>query len=199
MTIRVLLADDHILVLEGLIKLLEKESDIKIVSTVSNPLLLEREINIHSPEILILDVRFKTHNGIEITKQLLEKHQIKVIILSGFNYEEYIQAAFKAGAYSFLSKDKTNSELVFLIKKVASGKKHFPNIQGMIHNDSLSKKEKTILTLIAKDYSNLKISEELNISKRTVEYHISSIIQKLNADTRVGAVVKGIKKGYLNF
>jgi len=199
MTIRVLLADDHNLVLEGLIQLLEKEDDIEILSAVSNPLLLDKEICTHSPDIIILDVRFESHNGIEITQRIMETYPtIKVIILSGFNYQEYIQAASKAGAYSFLSKDKTNSELIYLIRKVASGIKYFPNIQGMSFNDSLSKRERTILALIAKDYSNIKISEELKISKRTVEYHISSIINKLNVDTRVGAVVKGIKKGYLD-
>lgn len=200
MQIRVLLADDHLLVLEGLVKLLEPEKDIKVLNTVSDPLLLDNEILINSPDILILDVRFKSYNGIELTKDILEKYPyLKIIILSGFNYEEYIHAAFKAGAYTFLSKDRTNSELVCLIRKVASANKPFSDLSGVKNNDKLTKKEKEILSLIAKDYSNIKISEELHISKRTVEYHISSIIQKLNADTRVGAVVKGIKKGYLIF
>lgn len=198
--IKVLLADDHILVLEGLKQVLKKEKEIEVINMVSNPQSLEEEIRKQTPDVLVLDVRFKSHNGIELTKKLLKKYpNLKVILVSGFNHLEYIQAASAAGCFAFLSKDKTNSELVCLIKKAAQGIKHFPNLVETGINETLTKRETTILELIAKDYSNSKISEELNISKRTVEYHISSIIDKLNVDTRVGAVVKGIQKGYLNF
>jgi len=197
----VLLVDDHVLILDGLKQLLDNEEDIKVVNSLSDPSSLFTVIQQMLPDILVMDVRIKKDNGIELTKKILGVYpQIKVVILSGYDYDEYIQAAFQAGASAFVTKERSNDELVSVIRKSYQGYKVFPRNMSEINQTSmdLTRKEREILKLVAEDKTNYEISDELNISKRTVERHISSIIHKLDAESRVGAVVIGIKKGLLS-
>lgn len=198
-TLRVLLVDDHALVLLGLKQLLMKERDIEVVGTLSDPLTLLAEISRTSPDVIVIDVRLKKYNGIELTKVILEKFpNLKVVVLSGYDYEEYLEAAFNAGASAFVTKEKSNEELTSVIRQVSLGYKVFPRQYSNQAGESLTHKEREVLKLIAEDKSNYEIGKELIISKRTVEHHISSIIKKMNADSRVGAVVQAIKKGILH-
>ncbi|MGG0337198.1 response regulator [Priestia aryabhattai] len=200
MKIKVLLVDDHALFLHGLKQLLEVEEDIQIVDTLSDPLHLFFCIRQTSPDIVVIDIRIKSFNGIELTKQIIKDFpDIKVVVLSGYNYDEYIEAAFQAGANAFITKERSNVELVSTIRQSYQGYKVFPRTAaGNPYScTDLTKKEREVLKLIAQDKTNIEISGELIISKRTVERHISSILRKLDADSRVGAVVNGIKKGVL--
>ncbi|MGP7817291.1 response regulator [Niallia sp. 01092] len=199
MTINVLLVDDHNLMLMGLKQLLEKEQDLHIVHTISDPSTLETDILTFHPDVLVMDIKMKAYNGIELTKRMKQTFpELKVVILSGYDYVEYIEAARKAGADSYVTKEKSNIELTEAIRQVYQGNKLFPNFYSAHIGEQLTAKEKEILTLIAADLTNIEISNELKISKRTAEYHISSIIRKLDADSRVGAVVNAIKQGLLN-
>ncbi|MCM3410009.1 response regulator transcription factor [Metabacillus litoralis] len=201
MKIKVLLVDDHVLILDGLKQLLDNEEDIEVINYLSNPSTLFTVIQQTFPDIVVMDVRIKTENGIELTKKILDVYpQIKVVILSGYDYDEYIQAAFQAGASAFVTKERSNDELVSVIRKSYQGNKVFPRNMAKINQTSmdLTRKEREILKLVAEDKTNYEISDELNISKRTVERHISSIIHKLEAESRVGAVVIGIRKGLLS-
>lgn len=196
-----LLVDDHVLILDGLKQLLDNEEDIEVINYLSNPSTLFTVIQQTFPDIVVMDVRIKTENGIELTKKILDVYpQIKVVILSGYDYDEYIQAAFQAGASAFVTKERSNDELVSVIRKSYQGNKVFPRNMAKINQTSmdLTRKEREILKLVAEDKTNYEISDELNISKRTVERHISSIIHKLEAESRVGAVVIGIRKGLLS-
>ncbi|MDF2859423.1 MAG: DNA-binding response regulator, luxR family protein, partial [Neobacillus sp.] len=167
----------------------------------SDPTSLFTVIQQTGPTIVVMDVRIKSYNGIKLTKKILEEYpHIKVVILSGYDYDEYIQAAFQAGASAFVTKERSNVELVSAIKQSYEGYKVFPRNMAEIYQSctGLTQKEREVLKLIAEDKTNYEISEELMISKRTVERHVSSILQKLDADSRVGAVVNGIKKGFLS-
>ncbi|MCO7175343.1 response regulator [Sporolactobacillus kofuensis] len=198
MTIKIILVDDHLLMLMGLKELLEKEKDFHVIDALPDPKNLEEVIRIHPPEILVLDVRLKDTNGIELTKQIKKLNpELKIIILSGYHYDEYIEAAKQAGADAYISKEESNRKLVFVIRQVFAGKKVFPNIHPEVQTETLTPRERDILNLIASDMTTSEISQSLSISKRTVEYHISSLMQKLGADSRVGAVVAAIKKGLL--
>ena len=140
----------------------------------------------------------KSYNGIILTKKILEVFpQIKVVVLSGYDYDEYMIAAHQAGASAFVTKEKSNDELVIAIKQAYLGNQIFPEASNLT-GETLTHKEREILQLIAEDKTNIEISDHLMISKRTIERHVSSIIQKLDADSRLGAVVNGIKQGLLN-
>ncbi|MDQ0163696.1 DNA-binding NarL/FixJ family response regulator [Bacillus alveayuensis] len=142
----------------------------------------------------------KNYNGIELTKKIVEKHpKMKIVILLGYDYDEYIEAANQAGAYAFVTKEKSAFELANAIRQSYLGFTLFPNksLKKTIH--SLTKTELEVLKLISEDKTNAEISEMLMLSKRTVEHHVSSIIRKLDVDSRVGAVVKAIKLGLLNY
>ena len=197
MKIKVLIVDDHLLLLESLKKALESDSTIQVVATISSPKFLMNDIINTSPDVVLMDIRIKSYNGLDLMRDILKKMpQLPIIILSGYNYEEYIQAAYNAGASAFVTKETSNEELLVAIKQVQQGYKLFPTTkkQGI---QTLTPKEREILKLIAEDKTNIEISDELMLSKRTVEYHISSIIRKLDVDSRVGAIVTAIKQGIL--
>lgn len=198
MKIKVLIVDDHLLLLESLRKALENDPTIQVVGTVSSPKFLMNDIINTSPDVVLMDIRIKSYNGLDLMKDILNKMpQLPIIILSGYNYEEYIQAAYNAGACAFVTKETSNEKLLFTIKQVQQGYKLFPSTAMKQGNESLTSKEREILKLIAEDKTNIEISDELMISKRTVEHHISSIIRKLDVDSRVGAIVTAIKQGII--
>jgi two-component system, NarL family, response regulator LiaR len=200
MKIKILLVDDHLLVMLGIKQLLENEPDFEVVNTIYNPADLDTEIMKNNPDVIVMDIRMKNYNGIELTKKIIEKHpKSKVVILSGYDYDEYIEAAYQAGAYAFVTKEKSAFELANAIRQSHLGFKLFPNKSLVYHKHHLTKTELEILKLISEDKTNAEISEMLMISKRTVEHHVSSIIRKLDVDSRVGAVVKAIKLGLLNY
>ncbi|MEB3752047.1 response regulator transcription factor [Geobacillus sp. FSL W8-0032] len=198
MKIKVLLVDDHLLVMHGIQQLLENEIDLEVVNTVCDPALLETEIKKHNPNVVVMDIRMKNDNGIEWVRKIAQTYPTcKVVILSGYNYDEYIQAAYEAGAYAFVTKESSVFELANAIRQTYLGVKSFP-INRLDHcNSPLTKTELDILQLISEDKTNAEISELLHISRRTVEHHVSSILRKLDADSRVGAVVKAIKLGLI--
>lgn len=199
LSINVLLVDDHVLMLMGLKEILEKEPDLHVVATLSDPSALESAIRLRNPDVIVLDVRMKTENGIELAKIVRKEFPaLKIVILSGYNYDEYIDAAKQAGADAYVTKEKSNTELITAIRQACRGQRTFPYQHREQAGEALTAKEREILGQIAADKTNAEISEELSISKRTVEYHIASIMRKLDADSRVGAVVNGIKKGLLN-
>lgn len=200
MKFKVLVVDDHVLILDGLKQLLEKEEDIEVVGTLSDPSSLFSVIHQTSPEVVVIDIRIKTYNGIELTKKIIEEYpQIKVVILSGYDYEEYIEAALQAGASAFVTKERSNIELLSAIRQSYQGYQVFPRNRAynLSSGSNLTPKEREVLKLIAEDKTNIDISIELMISKRTVEHHITSILRKLDVDSRAGAVVIGFKKGML--
>lgn len=194
-----LLVDDRQLLLECLSNRLNKEPTIRVVGVVSNPEFLLHEIIATSPNIVLMNIGMKLVNGIDLTVELLKNMpHLRIIILSKHDYAEYIQAAYNAGASAFMTEEKPIQELIFTIKQVYSGHKLFPKIEVIKIDKMLTPKEYEILKWIAEDKTNSEISEEMMISIRTVEYHISSIIRKLNVESRVGAVVTAIKRGLLS-
>lgn len=201
MTIKVLLVDDHLMFMLGVKQQLDSENDMTVLGTVGDPSKLNERIKQEMPHVIIMDVRMKEHNGIEITKTLVERYpEIKIIILSGYTYDEYKKAAYDAGAYAFISKENSTYELANAIRECYKGIKLIhEKKRHRTQNQLLTPTELEVLKLISQDKTNSEISEIMIISKRTVEYHVSSIINKLKVDSRVGAVVKGIKIGLINF
>lgn len=198
MKIKILLVDDHLLIMHGIQQLLENEVDLEVVNTICYPALLETEIKKHNPDVIVMDIRMKNDNGIEWTRKIVKTYPTcKVVILSGYDYDEYIQAAYEAGAYAFVTKENSSFELANAIRQTYLGIKSFPTDRLHNYNSPLTTTELKILQFISEDKTNAEISNLLHISRRTVEHHVSSILRKLDADSRVGAVVKAIKLGLI--
>ena len=203
MAIRILLADDHTIVRDGIKYLLEEENNMKIVGEASNGLEALKLVDELQPDLLIIDVRMPEMNGIEAVKILNQKStKTKAIVLSMHDSEEYILKSIKAGASGYLLKDTDKKEFIKAIHAVNDGGKYFSgDISDVIVSNylqktsgkekkqkvkrdpnqfSLTKKEKLILTHILAGKTNSEISEILQNSKRTVETHRFNMMKKMN-------------------
>ena len=194
--IRLVLIDDHKLVLEGLYNRLKRETNFKIVGTfteVDDLLLCLKYKNV---DIIIMDLMLKGIHGFDlITKVKQTNTKIpKIIIVSGF-YEILLnKRAVDLGVKAFLPKESSYEELISAIYNVSKGNQIIPDklIEDQT-NHILTKTEIEVLELIANEYSNEKIAKKLFISRRTVDNHVSNICTKLNVTDRVGAVREAIK------
>ncbi len=208
--IRVLIADDHAIVREGLVGLLEEQPDIEIVGEAidgSDTLAKARELK---PDILLLDLLMPGLDGIGVLSQLGKSlESIKVIVLTGVDDEEYLARAIQAGAKGYLIKDVASSQIIDAIRAVASGegwlppklagalfrKLSAPDNEDTIKLRSLTPREMEVLLRVAEAKSNALIAEELFISEHTVKVHVSRLLEKLGLSTRAEAVRFAIKMG----
>ncbi|WP_158859282.1 response regulator transcription factor [Lunatibacter salilacus] len=209
--IKVVLADDHIVVRNGIKMLLENETEIKVIGEASNGMQALEMVREVEPDVLIIDIRMPIMNGLEATKKLSEYSQkTKALILSMHNDEAYILQAVESGASGYLLKDTNKEEFLKAIRTVFQGGKYFSgDISNVIVNSylhgkkpytpegqaseatyDLTKREKEILKLIYQGTGNKEIAEQLNKSIRTIETHRFNIMKKL----KVGNVVELLKK-----
>ena len=201
MAIRILLADDHTIVRDGIKYLLDEEDNLEIIGEASNGLEALKLVDELQPDLLIIDVRMPEMNGIEAVEILNQKStKTKAIVLSMHDSEEYILKSIKAGASGYLLKDTDKKEFIKAIHTVNDGGKYFSGdisdiiVSNYLQNTSvkekkekvktnqygLTKKEKQILTHILAGKTNSEISEILQNSKRTVETHRFNMMKKMN-------------------
>ncbi len=199
MAIKVLIADDHRIVREGLKTLLEFETDIEVVGVVGNGREAVKIAKENKPEIIIMDISMPDLNGIDATRQILhELPDSKVVVLSMHTEEQFIRNILLAGASAYLFKDCAADELVNAIRRVNSGKKYLSleisellvrefvgsrwmePVKGYI---PLTDREREVLQLIVEGKSTKFISESLFISVKTVESHRKNIMDKLQLFT----------------
>ncbi|WP_410768526.1 response regulator [Fontibacillus sp. BL9] len=198
--VKVVLLDDHPLVMEGLKRRLEEEPNITVNAALNDPRLLLEQIERYMPDVLVMDVSMPYMDGFEVADLLKKRYgeSLKIIMLSGYVYDEFYRKAYELGVNAYLSKQATYHEIINAIIQSVSGhilvsEKVFKRAQM----DKLTATEREVLNLVARELTNKDIAKELAISQRTVEYHLTSIIQKLGAKTRIGAVAKGYELGIL--
>lgn len=200
--IKVVLADDHILVRNGIKALLEDESGITVLDEASNGVEAIEVVAKNNPDVLIVDIRMPEKNGIEVVAVLNEKFpDVKTLVLSMHDSEEYVVKAIEAGADGYLLKGASKEEFLKALTSIAEGGKYFTgDISAIIMNNfvngkkakpvaaktvlkelpfKLTKREKQILDLVLELKNNKDIAEELNISKRTAEVHRFNLMKKL--------------------
>ncbi|WP_422082835.1 response regulator transcription factor [Ulvibacterium sp.] len=202
-TIKIILADDHALVRDGIRALLEEESDMEVVGEVSNGYEALEMVSEKTPDILIIDIRMPELGGIETVERLNKSQaaETKCIILSMHDSEEYILKSVQAGASGYLLKDTDKNEFLKAIHAVQDGGKYFSgDISNVLVNNiispknqvtpQLSKKDKDIpfdltnkelqvLELVLAGFTNKEISEKLQNSKRTIETHRFNLMKKM--------------------
>lgn len=212
MEVKIIIADDHSMVREGLKQLLELEGDIKVIGEASDGedclKILQRVV----PQILLLDIDMPKINGLEVLKQIKEKKiDLKVIILTVHNEIEYLLKAVEIGIDGYILKDSDSAQLREAIFTVISGESYIqPSMIPMLESkiverntdqakiDLLTKRELEVLKLLSIGLYNKEIGEKLDISERTVKNHISSIFRKINVTDRTQAAVFSIKNNLIN-
>ena len=199
--IRVVLADDHVFVRDGIKSLLENESNIIVVGEATDGQEALTVVATEKPDLLIVDIRMPHYTGIEVVEKIRqEKNQVKIIVLSMHESEEYVLQSIKAGADGYLLKGASKEEFLKALHAVANGGKYFSGdissilinqlINGIptlerepkptLEEDSIiTKREKEILKLLLSGNGNKEIAEALSISKRTAEVHRFNLMKKL--------------------
>jgi len=202
--IRVLLADDHAILREGLASLIEKQPDILVVGEAEDGSECLEKTSALIPDVVVLDIKLPGMSGIEVCKQLKTSHPlIRVIMLSMYEDYEYVNQALQAGADGYLLKKVASSELVSAVRKAYQGEKTFsPQVLDMIVAsvrevapaakpspiDTLTSREQEVLSLMSEGMSNKQIAARLFVSPKTVEKVISGIYRKLEVSSRTAAV-----------
>lgn len=197
-SIRVVLADDHVFVRDGVKSLLETEENIEVVGEGTDGLEALKLVEEKNPDLLIVDIRMPNLTGIEVVERLRNSNNfVKVIVLSMHDSEEYVLKSIKAGADGYLLKGSSKEEFLKALHIVANGGKYFTGDISSILISQLSngtnldtknaasedltitKREKEILKLLLTGKGNKEIAEALNISKRTAEVHRFNLMKKM--------------------
>ena len=211
MSIRLIVADDHVILRHGLSKSLQMEKDMEIIAQANNGRTAVQLAQELSPDVIIMDIGMPDLNGIEATRQIVKNSpKVRVIALSMHSAKKFIVEMFKAGASGYLLKDCEFDELVNAIRTVASGKNYIsPSISGILVEtcitdgvknkesafSTLTKREREVLQLITEGKTTKQTAKCLHISPKTVEAHRLNIMNKLNIDNIAQLTKYAIQEG----
>jgi len=214
---RIVLADDHALVRDGIRSLLESESDLEVIGEASNGKEAIELVGKVNPDLLIIDIRMPVMNGIDAVAELTKsKSEVKTVILSMHDSEEYILKSISSGANGYLLKDTDKSEFIKAIHTVREGGKYFSgDISNVLVNNllgakkqvvkeeeprksadnvfDLTNKELKVLELVLSGLTNQQISEKLQNSKRTIETHRFNLMRKMDVKNLIDLSKKAQK------
>ncbi len=212
--ITILLAEDHRLVRQGIRQFLEREPDFQVSGEASDgeeAVKLAKELK---PDVIVMDIAMPRLNGIEATRQIKQLlPRTIILILTAYDYEEYIFPILEAGAAGYLLKDMSGSELIEAVRTVYKGEsvlhptvarkllEHYRNTQikegQQRKSDLLTERELEVLKLAAQGMSNKEISATLFVSVHTTESHFGNIFSKLGVYSRVEAILEALRRGWL--
>jgi DNA-binding NarL/FixJ family response regulator len=212
--IRVLLADDHVLVRQGTRELVEQAGDIEVVAEAGTGKEAVELAAACIPDVVVMDISMPELDGIEATRQIKAQNPgVAVLVLTAYDDDQYVFALLEAGAAGYLLKDVQAGELVRAIKSVHAGESILhPAIARKVINrfaraagrpsdeeliEPLTSREMEVLKLAAKGMTNREIADKLVISVRTVQVHLSNIFGKMGVGSRTEAVLLALKKGWL--
>lgn len=209
---RLIIADDHTIVREGLVSLLEGEADITVVAQAGTGKAALSLVHEHHPHLALLDVTMPEMNGLEAARQIKEElPEVEVLILTMHEEEAFFFEALRAGAAGYVLKGAHSDELLTAIRVVRQGGVYLsPQLAGELvrdyldHHpepsvdDPLTPREREVLTLIAKGYSNSEIAKQLTLSINTIKTHRSNIYDKLDLHDRASLVGYALRRGLLH-
>jgi DNA-binding NarL/FixJ family response regulator len=209
--IRIVLADDHAVVRQGIRDFLEDEADMQVVAEASDGAAAKVLIEQHLPDVAILDVRMPHASGIDVAAWVQDKGlPVRILMLTSYDDEPYVVAAVQAGASGYVLKDAQAPQIVAAVRTVAAGQlamgreiahklmAHLSSAaQGEEVLEPLTERELEVLAMVASGATNRAIGRALHISERTVQGHIANIFGKLQVASRTEAVTKGLQLGLI--
>jgi DNA-binding NarL/FixJ family response regulator len=201
--IRILIADDHSVVREGLVSLIRRKSDMAVVAEASNGREAVDLWKKHRPHVTLLDLRMPELDGVGAIKEIRElDDNAQIVVLTTFDGDEDIYRAIKAGAKAYLLKDTARDALVETVRRVHAGETYLPptlaaKLAERLSGQALSPRELEVLQRLAVGKSNKEIGAELFISEGTVKTHIKSIFGKLDVVSRTEAVATATRRGLI--
>jgi two-component system, NarL family, response regulator LiaR len=208
--IRVLIADDHAVVRQGLRTFLELQDDIEVVGDVADGEAALGAVAEHEPDVVLMDLVMPRIDGIEAIRRLRElRPQTRVLVLTSFLDDEKLFPAVRAGAAGYLLKDVEPAELVRAIRTVSEGEAllhpavaarlmvEFSESERPAAEHALTAREREVLELIARGLPNKLIARELDIAEKTVKTHVSSILGKLGLTDRTQAALYAVRAGLI--
>ena len=211
MTIRILIADDHAVVAEGLKHLVEAQSDLEVVATVGDGREAVRVAKETEPDVVLMDLSMPELNGADATRAIIDgRPECRVIVLSMYAEREYVRRALKAGATGYVVKRSAAKELVEAIRAVHSGQRYLsPRVADVVIDDyaadgkadlleKLSTREREVLQLLAEGRTGSEIAQRLTLSQKTVETYRARLVEKLGIRDVAGLVKFAIQRGLVS-
>jgi DNA-binding NarL/FixJ family response regulator len=201
--IRILIADDHSVVREGLVSLVKRKSDMVVVAEASNGREAVQLWKEHRPDVTLLDLRMPELDGVGAIKEIRELDEnAHIVVLTTYDGDEDIYRAIKGGAKAYLLKDTARDALVETVRRVHAGQTYLPpqlaaKLAERVSGEALSPREIDVLQRMAVGKSNKEIGTELFISEGTVKTHIKSIFNKLDVVSRTEAVATANRRGLI--
>ena len=201
--IRLLVADDHALLRQGIASLVGLESDMKMVAEASTGREAVEQFKAHRPDITLMDLQMPEMSGIEAMIAIRSEFpNARIIVLTTYAGDVQVMRALKAGARGYILKGRVHKELLETIRAVHAGQKRLPPEVAAVlaehaGEDELSVRELDVLRLIAAGNANKEIAAQLSITEETVKSHVTSILSKLAANDRTHAVTIALKRGML--
>ena len=200
-SIRVLVVEDHNVVRQGLVALLNVAEGLNVVGEAADGVEAVAQIRKHQPDITLIDLRLPRMSGVDVIERIrMETPQARFIVLTTYDGDEDIYRALKAGARAYLLKGMTSEELMATIRAVHAGKSYIPPVIAQrlaerMGTEDLTPREFDVLEQIVHGKSNKEIAAELEVSEATVKTHINSLLSKLDVTDRTQAATAAIRRG----
>jgi DNA-binding NarL/FixJ family response regulator len=211
--IRIVLADDHVMVRQGIRQFLEEAGDVEVVAEAGDGAEAVRAVEAHQPDVAVLDIRMPGVTGVEATRQIKARFpQVRVLVLTAYDDDPYVFALLQAGADGYVLKTASGDELVRAVRTVHGGRTALsPEIAAKVVRQAtsgrpegaadqvepLTDREIEVLRLAARGLTNRAIGHELGISHRTVQGHLANIYGKMGVNSRTEAVTEALRRGWI--
>ena len=198
MSIKIIIADDHRVFIDGMKALLKEIAGMEIVADAENGIMLIEQVILHKPDVVLTDIQMPLKNGVEATREIHALFpEVKVVALTMLNESIYIKKMLEAGAFGYVLKTTGKEELIHVIRKVAAGEKDFSHeVSNLLMNnfsvkpqtgtlEILTKREREILILIAEGHTDKEIADRVFLSSLTIITHRKNILSKLGLKNKV--------------
>jgi two-component system NarL family response regulator len=202
--IRILIADDHPVVREGLVALINRQPDMKVVAEATNGRETVEQFLRHRPDVTLIDLRMPEMDGVEAISAIRQREPTaRLIVLTTFDGDEDVYRGLRAGAKAYLLKDGSREELLECISAVHAGKSWIPpavaaKLASRVSGSDLTPREQEVLQLMVAGKSNKEIGVMLHIGEGTVKVHVNHILEKMGVSGRTEASMEALKRGLVH-
>lgn len=195
---RIIIVDDHPVMLKGTEQLFEGQVDLVVVGTATTGREALQQLDNNAPDLLILDIRLPDMSGVAVAQTVrATRPEVRILVLTGYDSPAYARALAQIGVHGLLSKTTPGPEIVCAARRICTGETLPIAVLTPLElsGEALTEREQTVLALLVAGLRNREIAEQLHISLKTVEFHVSQLLEKLGARSRTEAMSKAISLG----